>query len=238
MSEKKCSKCLTIKNIDEFHADKSKRDGHYSSCKLCVCERINKWHKKHPDKKKEASKKWYVEHSDQVKARAKKWAAAHPLSAKESRKKYRVNNPDKLNAKTAKWRKEHPYMWKAQYGRSHRKIYSTTKGKLNVCMSGGISKSLQRGLKAGRHWETLVGYTVDQLKKHLEKRFLPGMTWENYGQWHIDHKTPVSVFNYECPEDVDFKKCWALKNLQPMWALDNIRKYNKLDKPFQPSLTI
>jgi len=62
------------------------------------------------------------------------------------------------------------------------------------------------------------------------------MTWDNYGKWHIDHVIPTSVFNFEKPEDDDFKRCWSLQNLQPLWALDNIKKGNKLEKPFQPKL--
>ena len=49
---------------------------------------------------------------------------------------------------------------------------------------------------------------------------------------------PKSAFNFETAEDADFKKCWALENLQPLWAKDNLRKSNKIHKPFQPSLAI
>jgi hypothetical protein len=78
-----------------------------------------------------------------------------------------------------------------------------------------------------------------QIKVHLEKRFKQGMTWENYGTvWSIDHKTPVSVFNFGRPEDIDFHICWSLKNLQPLGCAENSQKRAKIDKPFQPSLTI
>ena len=66
------------------------------------------------------------------------------------------------------------------------------------------------------------------------------MTWENYGRngWHVDHIIPLVVHNYTTPDDIDFKKCWSLKNLQPLWEKENIAKHDKLFKPFQPSLTI
>jgi 5-methylcytosine-specific restriction endonuclease McrA len=65
------------------------------------------------------------------------------------------------------------------------------------------------------------------------------MNWENYGSyWHIDHKIPISVFNFEKPEDYDFKRCWNLKNLQPLEKFKNMSKGNRLDKHFQPSLAI
>jgi len=65
-----------------------------------------------------------------------------------------------------------------------------------------------------------------------------GYVWDDYmnGKLHIDHKIPVSVFNFNKTQDIDFKKCWALKNLQLLPAIENIKKNNKLNKHFQPSL--
>ena len=111
------------------------------------------------------------------------------------------------------------------------------KGKLSSNISRAIRFSIKKNSKANRHWEMLVDFTIDQLKKHLEKRFKPGMTWENYGSvWEIDHKIPIAVFNFEKPEDIDFRLCWSLKNLQPLDASENVRKKDKIIKPFQPSL--
>jgi len=62
------------------------------------------------------------------------------------------------------------------------------------------------------------------------------MAWGNIDKWHIDHKTPIAAFNFEKPEDEDFKKCWALENLQPLWAKENMKKHKKLVKPVQQSL--
>jgi len=50
------------------------------------------------------------------------------------------------------------------------------------------------------------------------------MTWESYGKWHIDHIKPIALFDYHCAEDSAFKECWSLNNLQPLWALENIKK--------------
>lgn len=93
-------------------------------------------------------------------------------------------------------------------------------------LSAGIRRTL-RGGKGGRKWEALVGYTAEELKDHLERQFLPGMTWENRSEWHIDHILPVSSFNYDSPDHPDFKACWALTNLRPMWAKDNQKKSSK-----------
>jgi hypothetical protein len=108
-------------------------------------------------------------------------------------------------------------------------------------LSRNISRSMRaalKGNKGGLHWENLVGYTLKQLKSHIEKQFDLWMTWDNYGKWHIDHKIPLTAFNFIEPGDIDFKKCWSLQNLQPLEAKKNIIKNDKIDKPFQPSLAV
>lgn len=99
---------------------------------------------------------------------------------------------------------------------------------LHKRMRTGINASL-KGKKNGFSWESLVGYTVADLMAHLEKQFLPGMSWDNRGSWHIDHRRPLASFKFETPDCSDFKLAWSLQNLQPLWALDNIRKSAKLD---------
>jgi hypothetical protein len=73
-----------------------------------------------------------------------------------------------------------------------------------------------------------VGYEIGDLMKHLESKFIPGMSWDNYGKvWHVDHIKPNKLFKYESQEDPDFKSCWALANLQPLFAQDNLKKGSK-----------
>ena len=90
-----------------------------------------------------------------------------------------------------------------------------------------MRKSLN-GIKESKSWETLVNYSLEDLKLHLEKQFTNGMSWENYGEWHIDHILPISSFNIQDYNDEYFQKCWSLENLQPMWAVENIKKSNKI----------
>ena len=107
--------------------------------------------------------------------------------------------------------------------------------KLDCSISTGINRSL-KGRKNGFHWEDLVGFTLNDLILHLEKQFTNGMTWENYGEWHIDHIIPITAFNFHSVNDYDFKRCWALSNLQPLWRVDNEHKSDKVVGGFQPSL--
>jgi hypothetical protein len=101
-------------------------------------------------------------------------------------------------------------------------------------MRTAICNSLKRkGLsKKETDWQKAVGYTVEQLKEHLEKQFDDKMNWENHGTlWHIDHIKPKSLFEYDSIDNPEFKKCWSLDNLQPLEAKENIRKSNKYTEP-------
>ena len=72
----------------------------------------------------------------------------------------------------------------------------------------------------------ILGYTVDDLIKHLENQFTDNMSWDNYGLggWEIDHKISDASFNYSSVEDQGFKDSWKLENLQPLWYWDNRSK--------------
>lgn len=89
-----------------------------------------------------------------------------------------------------------------------------------------IHRGLGKG-KAGRSWREFVPYTLEELMAHLERQFLPGMTWDNRRQWHIDHIVPLASFTFTSPDDPEFRAAWALTNVRPLWAKDNIRKSAK-----------
>jgi len=74
--------------------------------------------------------------------------------------------------------------------------------------------------KRGQRTFAILGYTADDLKRHLERQFLPGMSWLNYGEWEVEHILPVALF--DLPAEV--RECWALTNLRPWPALDNLKK--------------
>jgi hypothetical protein len=92
--------------------------------------------------------------------------------------------------------------------------------RLDLAFGNQIRKALGKS-KAGQPWETLVGYTLSDLKRHIERQFSKGMTWENYGDWHIDHIIPRCSFVYASPDDAEFIAAWAITNLRPLWSSDN-----------------
>jgi len=79
-------------------------------------------------------------------------------------------------------------------------------------------------------YENVLGYTTNELKKHLESKFTRGMNWNefNKGNIHIDHIKPQSMFNLKNVKEI--KECWSLENLQPLWAEDNLIKSNNYNK--------
>ena len=105
---------------------------------------------------------------------------------------------------------------------------STPRMRLQSNVATAIWHSLRQN-KGGHKWEKLLGFTLKDLMEHLEKQFDEKMTWRNYGSyWWIDHIRPISSFRFDSYEDKDFKKCWALNNLCPLEAKENIRKGNKI----------
>lgn len=82
-----------------------------------------------------------------------------------------------------------------------------------------------RGRTDGRLF-TRLGYSVEDLLFHLERGFCDGMSWENYGMWHIDHIRPCASF--DLTDAAQFAECWSLANLQPLWAAENVRKGARL----------
>lgn len=80
--------------------------------------------------------------------------------------------------------------------------------------------------KNGRKTFDILGYTVNELRNHLEVQFDSLMNWDNYGSyWHVDHIKPASLFNHE--NDNEVMECWSLNNLQPLEARANMSKGNR-----------
>ncbi|WP_318761849.1 hypothetical protein [Aminobacter niigataensis] len=149
-----------------------------------------------------------------------KWRSENDDKLRDNKRKYHDDNADKIRGRVKKWQTDNPER-RREYAAERRQ---DGRYRLRYAMSNGIRYSL-KGTKAGRSWEAMVGYAVDVLRVHLERQFLKGMSWDNYGPvWHVDHILPDSLFNYETPEDPEFKAAWALTNLRPLWANDNLKK--------------
>ncbi len=168
-------------------------------------EKVSGYKRKYREKKREIlnenSRKRYFENRDKEHERARI---------------YRKNNSEKIN----KYCRE--YKTKKRKNDIHFKLMGN--------VSSLIREKLKRRLCSKNNKSTwfFLPYTVDDLIRHLENLFKPGMSWANYGEWHIDHIRPDCKFDYKNVEDEEFQKCWALENLQPLWAEENLRKNNRL----------
>jgi len=99
-------------------------------------------------------------------------------------------------------------------------------------MSARMSAMLKDvGLSKERDTMTLLGVTREQLRRHISRQFWPGMTWEllKQGEIEIDHIVPTSAFNITDSECSEFKACWSLANLRPIWKSHNREKSDRLE---------
>lgn len=162
----------------------------------------------------------------------KQWRRNHP----EYFEKWREDNPEYYKI----WAKNNHKKIRINYNRWYNKKYKTNpKFKLDKNIKDVIGNSLKNNAKRS-YWEKLLGYTSNELKKHLQKTIPDGYIWQDYleGKLHIDHIIPKSAFNYIKVEHPDFKRCWALKNLRLLPSKENLMKNSELYKPFQPTLQI
>jgi len=121
---------------------------------------------------------------------------------------------------------------------------NNTEFKIRCVVSNGINSALnKRNLtNTQKFYINNLPYTIEELKQHIESQFEPWMNWSNWGKyevekwndndistwkWNLDHIIPKSKFKYTSIEDEDFKKCWALSNLRPLSAKENLIEGNR-----------
>jgi len=212
---------------EENHEKLKKRCREYYANNLESAKiRREKFKKKNPNYARDN----YYKDIEESRIRAKEYRQKNTERIKLYKKKYYNKNKEKARLYDQKRNEENPGYRNNYFKKRYQAnpIY-----RLNSNITSAIYRSL-KGNKNGRHWEAIVGYTLMELKVHLEKQFKNGMNWANKGRngWHLDHKIPIEKFNITSIECDDFKRCWALENLQPMWEADNIRKSNKILNQF------
>ena len=190
--------------------------------KKIVNEKRRERRERNKEKHLKVKRAWAKKNKEKIKEQMRVWREKNKDRLKEYDEKTRA----KHNAQTRVWAKRNAARKKATDKRYQDKMRATVRHKLNARMAQHIRHAI-KAEKAGRTWKTLVGYNWLELKAHLEKKFKDGMSWENIGAWHIDHILPISSFSFTKAEDEEFKRCWALSNLQPLWGSENVRKSDK-----------
>ena len=157
-------------------------------------------YQKNKEKKLSYHKEWYEENKD-------KW--------NEYIKEYREKNKDKIRET------------KRNYERT-RKANDPIYKLINNFRTAIYQVLKENQVQKNGHYFDILKYSPENLIEHLESKFKDNMTWDNYGEWHVDHIKPISSFQITEIGDNEFMSCWSLDNLQPLWGEENIRKSNKL----------
>lgn len=237
---KLCSKCKRLLDEDKFNKDSTKIDGYFSSCKECRKIISKNYNITNKDKLQEKKKIYHILNKDKILSKVSEWRKNNIEYFKESchnryiknkdilkdkYKEYKIKNAEKVSIRAKKYReknKEDLRLKKKIYKKN--RLATDYKYKLKENISTALRIKIYKKRGTNKYLE-MFGYNIEQLIKHLENKFIDGMSWDNYGKWHIDHIKPQSLFNLDNEEEL--KKCWSLSNLQPLWAIDNIKKSNK-----------
>lgn len=173
---------------------------------------------------------YYQNNKEKEKERAKKYALSNPEKVKQMRKNwwknkgktYREDNIEKIRISANKYNRKKSTKLKRLERKKTDPVYW-----IRHLLRSRIGNAIKRqyGIKSLTTIE-LIGCSIEECRKHLEGQFKDGMTWENQGEWHIDHIYPLSKFDLTNQEEQ--KKAFHYTNLQPLFAKDNIRKGNKI----------
>jgi hypothetical protein len=135
------------------------------------------------------------------------WHKDNRESESNKRKEYYQANKQKI------------VKYNVEYSRNRRKTDTAFRIVYNTRRR--IQQAIKNNSKASSSLN-LIGCSFPELKSYLEKQFTNGMSWDNYGEWHIDHIRPCCSFDLSDPEQQ--KQCFHYSNLQPLWADENFQK--------------
>jgi hypothetical protein len=171
---------------------------------------------------KERKKKYYYNNTDKIKEYGISYRKKNNELIKQKQKEYYLNNKEKILIRTKKYASENRE--KINKNQSKRKLLDPLfKLKCNVYNLIYISLKKQGYSKKSKTYQILK-CTFEEFKVHIENKFTEGMTWSNMGKWHLDHIYPVSL----AKDEEEVIKLNHYTNFQPLWAIDNIRKSNKI----------
>ena len=165
--------------------------------------------------KKVADKKWRDNNKKYMSKKSKDWYEQNKEHRKQYLKEYREKNIEKIREIKRTYEKTR---------KANDPIYKL----INNFRTAIYQVLKENNVQKNGHYFDILKYTPEELIVHLENQFTDGMTWDNYGQWHVDHISPISLHNINEIGDDEFMKCWSLSNLQPLWGDENIRKSNKV----------
>lgn len=193
-----------------FYKDPSRNDGLSNRCKTCDLEQTNEWADKNRDKSNTIKRNWEKNNPVKANASSRNWAKNNPVKVKTIKLRYQNK------------RRQDPV----------ERIMDSFKMSLKQCLFSKTEKPSKSFVFE------VCKYDIDTLKKHLETHFDDKMNWDNYGEyWHIDHRWPIKHFKFKSQNDVEFKLCWSLENLQPLSKTLNNKKRARIIYKYVKDLT-
>jgi hypothetical protein len=186
------------------------------------------------EKRRASWKNWSSKNKAKVYASLAKWQAKNPDKVKQYQAitiARRAANPERVEElykkKAAYYQKNKKHIIAKVYEWQKKKSASDPVYRMKTSLRSRFSRFLRR--KNNSFWE-ITGCTGDELKSHLESKFVAGMNWSNYGmgreKWSVDHIIPCVKFDHSDPDQI--KKCHHFSNLQPLWNPDNFRKNKRI----------
>lgn len=213
-------KCEFRKCCNFFTVGRKKK---FCSKKCCDKEKKKAWEERNPDFKKSEAYRARINRYLRKKYRNDAEWRQKVLDREKARVKEYRKNPDwveKRKVQKKRWREK-----SKDYYNNYQKERS--KNDLDFKMRNNLRSRIRAALKyqsASKDLGTakLVGCTMLELRSHLERQFKDGMSWDNHGDWHIDHIKPCVAFDLTDPEQQ--RECFHYTNLQPLWASENQSK--------------
>lgn len=198
---KYCPRCKQNKKIDFFYKDNKRKDGRAGWCKDCDNER-----QRNSEVTKTYKRNYYQNNKKILSEYNKNWREKNRAILQEKSKTYRQKNKVKLyHAKKLKRKTDLNYRL-ADYLRARMRLAIKSNQK-----TGSAIKDL--------------GCSIEEFIKYITTKFTEGMTWANYGEWHLDHIKPLAAF--DLTDRKQFLQAAHYTNYQPLWAHDNLTKSAK-----------
>jgi hypothetical protein len=220
-----CTKCKIQKEYTQFVKDKHNKTGYKSHCKSCVKEYQltvkdsfkeyqKKWQEENKEKRKEYRQNHYILNKENTLNKCKIWYNNNKEKKLNSCKEYKKNNLEKFKN------------YQKDYVKNKRQNDDVFKFKSNVRNLIGLSfKRGKNNFIKKLSSEEILGCTIEEFRNYIALQFKSGMNFKNYGEWHLDHIVPLSIAKSE----EEIIKLNHYTNFQPLWALDNLIKSDKIN---------
>ena len=243
-----CGKCKRALLYSEFDKNSKTSDGYNGRCKSCITE----WRLENSSKLKEKAKLYYESNKDEKIEKAAEYRANNQDKIKQLRVNYyenkkdeilemnrisRLKNIDKISAQQKEYHyrnKEHRNKNCSEWRKNNKESINTRlRNRYNndldfktrqICRGLVRRMYLSIGTRKQMSTKDVLGYSPIQLKEHIEKLFKPGMTWDNYDTWELDHRYPICKAT-TLAEGIMLSQ---LSNLQPLWKEENAEKRDKI----------